>query len=397
MESKLMSRRVYLDHNASTPVHPEVLAEMLPYFAEVYGNPSSIHAFGRAAREGMDLARERVARFLKVSSQEIVFTSGGTESDNFAVKGLAWARGTGHLITSQVENHAVIRACRAREGQGCDLTCVAVDEFGMVDPDDVRRAIRPDTVAISIMHANSEVGTIQPMEAIGRIAREHGIPFHVDAVQTFGKLPLDVNALGIDALSFSAHKIYGPKGVAGLFIRKGSKMVAVQHGGEHERRRRAGTENVAGIVGLGKAVEIRARDMHTEAERITALRDRLWDGVRSRVPEVRLSGHPGHRLPGTASFLVDHFLNPRNAGLMREPDSVGEDEYEGCGDLTRFFLRVRDGRAVEIRFQTYGCGPTIAAASMASELYRGRLVGDLCGLDAEEIERALEGLPDGRN
>src|SRR5881628_3577150 len=290
MESKLMSRRVYLDHNASTPVHPEVLAEMLPYFAEVYGNPSSIHAFGRAAREGMDLARERVARFLKVSSQEIVFTSGGTESDNFAVKGLAWARGTGHLITSQIEHHAVIRACRALEAQGFDLTCVGVDEFGMVDPDDVRRAIRPDTVAISIMHANSEVGTIQPIEAIGRIAREHGIPFHVDAVQTFGKLPLDVDALGIDGLSF----------------RKGSKMVAVQHGGEHERRRRAGTENVAGIVGLGKAVEIRARDMHTEAERVTALRDRLWDGVRSRVPEVRLSGHPGHRLPGTASFLYRH-------------------------------------------------------------------------------------------
>jgi cysteine desulfurase len=247
-----------------------------------------------------------VASFLKVSSQEIVFTSGGTESDNFAVKGLAWARGKGHLITSQVEHHAVIRACRALEAQGFDLTCVGVDEFGMVDPDDVRRAIRPDTVAISIMHANSEVGTIQPIEAIGRIAREHGIPFHVDAVQTFGKLPLDVDALGIDALSFSAHKIYGPKGVAGLFIRKGSKMVAVQHGGEHERRRRAGTENVAGIVGLGKAVEIRARDMHTEAERITALRDRLWEGVRSRVPEVRLSGHPGHRLPGTASFLFRH-------------------------------------------------------------------------------------------
>src|SRR5439155_473996 len=214
MESKPMSRRVYLDHNASTPVHPEVVAEMLPYFTELYGNPSSIHAFGREARDGMDLARERVARFLKVSPPEIVFTSGGTESDNFAVKGLAWARGKGHLITSQVEHHAVIRACRALEAQGFDLTCVGVDEFGMVDPDDVRRAIRPDTVAISIMHANSEVGTIQPIEAIGRIAREHGVPFHVDAVQTFGKLPLEVDALGIAALSFSARKTYGPKGSA---------------------------------------------------------------------------------------------------------------------------------------------------------------------------------------
>jgi len=301
-----MSRRVYLDHNASTPVHPEVVAEMLPYFTELYGNPSSIHAFGREARDGMDLARERVARFLKVSPPEIVFTSGGTESDNFAVKGLAWARGKGHLITSQVEHHAVLRTCRALEAQGFDLTCVGVDEFGMVDPDEVRRAIRPDTIAISIMHANSEVGTIQPIAAIGRIAREHDVPFHVDAVQTFGKLPLDVDALGIDALSFSAHKIYGPKGVAGLFIRKGTKMVAVQHGGEHERRRRAGTENLPGIVGLGKAVAVRARDMQAEAERVGALRDRLWQGVSARVPDVRLSGHPTQRLPGTASLLFRH-------------------------------------------------------------------------------------------
>jgi len=301
-----MSRRVYLDHNASTPVHPEVLAEMLPYFSEVYGNPSSIHGFGRAAREGLDLARERVAKFLRVPTQEIVFTSGGTESDNFAVKGLALAKGKGHIITSQVEHHAVLRACRALEAQGFGLTCVGVDEFGMVDPDEVRRAIRPDTLAISIMHANSEVGTLQPIEAIGRIAREHGVPFHVDAVQTFGKLPLDVDAIGIDVLSFSAHKIYGPKGAAGLYIRKGTKMVAVQHGGEHERRRRAGTENVAGIVGLGKAVEVRARDMAAEALRLTALRDRLWRGIHERVPDVRLSGHPVKRLPGTASLLFRH-------------------------------------------------------------------------------------------
>jgi cysteine desulfurase len=200
----------------------------------------------------------------------------------------------------------VLRAARALEAQGFDLTVVGVDEFGMVDPDDVRRAIRTDTVAISIMHANSEVGTLQPVEAIGRIARERGVPFHVDAVQTFGKLPIDVNALGVDVLSFSAHKIYGPKGVAGVFIRKGTKMVAVQHGGEHERRRRAGTENVAGIVGLGKAVEVRARDMQSEAPRIAALRDRLWEGVWARIPEVRLSGHPTQRLPGTASLLFRH-------------------------------------------------------------------------------------------
>src|SRR6266704_916095 len=306
MESNRMSRHVYLDHNASTPIHPEVVAEMLPYFSEIFGNPSSIHAFGREARDGVDRSRERVARFLRVSPQEIVFTSGGTESDNFAVKGLAAARGKGHLITSKVEHHAVLRTCQALEAQGFDVAYVGVDEHGMVNPDDVRRAIRPDTIAISIMHANSEVGTIQPIAAIGRIAREHGIPLHVDAVQTLGKVPLDLDAFGIDVLSFSGHKIYGPKGIAGLYIRKGTKMVAIQHGGEHERRRRAGTENVPGIVGLGKAVEVRGRDMTEEAVRVMALRDLLWNGVRQRIPEVRLNGHPVERLPGTANIAFRH-------------------------------------------------------------------------------------------
>jgi cysteine desulfurase len=297
-----MSRRVYLDHNASTPVHPEVLAEMLPYFSESFGNPSSVHGFGREARAGLDVARDRVARFLKVAPEELVFTSGGTESDNFGVKGLAGARGRGHLITSKIEHHAVLRACQWLEGQGFAVTYLSVDGHGMVDPDEVKRAIRPDTIGISIMHANSEVGTIQPVAAIGAIAREHGVPFHVDAVQTFGKLDIDVAAAHIDLLSFSGHKIYGPKGVAGLWIRKGTKMVAVQHGGEHERRRRAGTENVPGIVGLGKAVEVRGRDMHEERRRVTALRDRLWEGIRARVPEARLNGHPTERLPGTANI-----------------------------------------------------------------------------------------------
>jgi cysteine desulfurase len=297
-----MSRRVYLDHNASTPVHPEVVAEMVPYFGEVFGNPSSVHGFGRAAREAVDAARDRVAAFLRARPDEIVFTSGGTESDNFGVKGLAWARGRGHLITSKVEHHAVLRTCQALEAQGFSVSYLPVDETGMIDPDDVRRALRPDTIAISIMHANSEVGTIQPVRAIGAIARERGIPFHVDAVQTFGKVEIDVDAFSIDLLSFSGHKIYGPKGVAGLYIRKGTKMVSVQHGGEHERRRRAGTENVPGIVGLGKAAEVRGREMKDEAVRLTALRDRLWDGVRVRVPDVRLNGHPTERVPGTANI-----------------------------------------------------------------------------------------------
>jgi cysteine desulfurase len=297
-----MSRRVYLDHNASTPVHPEVVAAMLPYFGEIYGNPSSVHGFGRDARAAVDAARERVAAFLRVRPDELVFTSGGTESDNFGLKDLALARGRGHLITSTIEHHAVLRSAQALEAQGFTVTYLRVDAHGMVDPDEVRRSLRPDTIAISVMHANSEVGTIQPVGAIGAIAREAGVPFHVDAVQTFGKVPIDVDALGIDALSFSSHKIYGPKGIAGLYVRRGTKMVSIQHGGEHERRRRAGTENVPGIVGLGKAVEIRGRDMHEEAQRVTALRDRLWQGIQARVPEARLNGHPTERLPGTANI-----------------------------------------------------------------------------------------------
>ena len=301
-----MSRRVYLDHNASTPVHPEVVAEMLPYLTEYFGNPSSVHAFGREAREGLDTARERVAHFLGARPEEVVFTSGGTESDNLAVKGLVGAKGTGHIITSSIEHHAVLRAAQNLERLGIAVSYLPVDEYGMVDPDDVKRAIRPDTIAISVMHANSEVGTIQPIAAIGALARAHGIPFHVDAVQTFGKVPIDLEGSGIDLLSCSAHKIYGPKGVAGLYIRRGTKMVSVQHGGEHERRRRAGTENVAGIVGFGKAVELRARDMRGEAERVQVLRDRLWEGLRAGARDVRLNGHPTERLPGTLNVAFRH-------------------------------------------------------------------------------------------
>jgi cysteine desulfurase len=301
-----MNRRVYLDHNASTPVHPEVVQAMLPYFGERFGNPSSVHIFGREAREGLETAREQIAHFLGVGKEEIVFTSGGTESDNMAVKGVALARGRGHVITSQIEHHAVLRAVQYLESLGFDATYLPVDQHGMVDPDDVRRALRPETVLITIMHANSEVGTIEPVAEIGRIAREREVPFHVDGVQTFGKVPIDLDAFGVDLLSFSSHKIYGPKGVAGLYIRKGTKMVSVQHGGDHERRRRAGTENVPGIVGFGKAVEVRARDMTEESVRVAALRNRLWEGIRARVPEVRLNGHPTRRLPGTCNMCFRH-------------------------------------------------------------------------------------------
>jgi cysteine desulfurase len=315
-----MNRSVYLDHNASTPVHPEVLQAMLPYFSERFGNASSVHGFGREAREGLETAREQIAGFLRVSKDEIVFTSGGTESDNLGIKGIAAARRSGHIVTSQIEHHAVLRTCETLETQGFTVTYLPVDEYGMVRPEDLEKAIRPDTILVSLMHANSEVGTLQPMSELGKITRGHGIPLHVDAVQTFGKVPIDVDAFGIDLLSFSGHKIYGPKGVAGLYIRKGTRMAAVQHGGDHERRRRAGTENVAGLVGFGKAVEVRGREMAGEAVRLAGLRDKLWDGIRARVDEVRLNGHPTLRLPGTCNMC---FRNVESESIVLGLDLKG--------------------------------------------------------------------------
>ena len=343
-----MNRQVYLDHNASTPVHPEVVEAMLPYFSERFGNPSSVHGFGREAREGLETAREQVAHFLRVGKEEVVFTSGGTESDNMAVKGVAMARGRGHIITSRIEHHAVLRAVETLETQGFAATYLDVDGHGMVDPDALRRAIRPDTILISLMHANSEIGTIQPARQLGAIARERGIPFHMDAVQTFGKVPIDLDAFNIDMLSFSSHKIYGPKGVAGLYIRKGIKMVSLQHGGEHERRRRAGTENVAGIVGFGKAVEIRGRDMAEEGQRLTGLRDRLWEGLKARVPEVRLNGHPTERVPGTCNVCFRH-VESESIVLGLDLKGIGVSAGSACtsGNVEPSYVLVAMGVPVE--------------------------------------------------
>jgi cysteine desulfurase len=343
-----MNRKVYLDHNASTPVHPEVVEAMLPYWSERFGNPSSVHGFGREAREGLETAREQVAHFLRVGKEEIVFTSGGTESDNMAIKGVAMGRGRGHLITSKIEHHAVLRAIQNLETLGFEATFLDVDGDGLVDPDAVRRAIRPDTIGVSIMHANSEVGTIQPVATVGAITRGAGVPFHVDAVQTFGKIDIDVAASRIDLLSFSGHKIYGPKGVAGLYIRRGTKMVSVQHGGEHERRRRAGTENVTGIVGLGRAVEIRGRDMADEAVRLTALRDRLWEGIRAQVPDVRLNGHPTRRVPGTCNICYRH-VESESIVLGLDLKGIGVSAGSACtsGNVEPSYVLVAMGVPVE--------------------------------------------------
>jgi cysteine desulfurase len=351
-----MNRRIYLDHNASTAVHPEVLQAMLPYFSEHFGNPSSVHAFGRDARDGMEMAREQIAGFLKVSKDEVVFTSGGTESDNLAIKGIAAAKRSGHIITSQIEHHAVLRTVQTLEEQGFSATYLPVDGFGMVDPGDVRKALRSDTILVSLMGANSEVGTLQPIREIGRITREAGVPLHVDGVQTVGKVPVDVDAFGIDLLSFSGHKIYGPKGIAALFIRKGTKMASIQHGGEHERRRRAGTENVAGIVGLGKALELRASDMAGEATRVTALRDRLWEGVRARVDEVRLNGHPTERLPGTCNMCF-HRIESESIVLGLDLKGIGVSAGSACtsGNVEPSYVLVAMGIPVDWAMGSVRC------------------------------------------
>ena len=301
-------RPIYMDHNATTPLREEVLEAMLPYLGEHFGNASSLHSFGIKARQAIEEARGKVAQALGCKPREVVFTGSGTEADNQAIKGVAYAnRKKGdHIITSRIEHHAVLHTCQYLERQGFRVTYLPVDGYGMVDPDDVRRAITDRTILITIMHANNEVGTIQPIAEIGRIARERGVYFHTDAVQTVGKLPTRVDELGVDLLSLSAHKIYGPKGVGALYIRRGTRIDPLLHGGHHEWGKRASTENVAGIVGLARALELRMGEMEEEARRLTALRERLYEGIRERIDHIRLNGHPTQRLPGTLSICFEY-------------------------------------------------------------------------------------------
>jgi len=300
-------KRIYLDYAATTPTHPEVVEAMLPYFGEVFGNPSAIHSFGQEAKAAVEEARNKVADLIGAQAEEIVFTSSATEADNFAVKGVAFAnehKGN-HIITSSIEHPAVIETCKFLERRGFLVTYLSVDEYGLVAPDDVKKAITDKTILISVMHANNEVGTIEPVAEIGKFAKEAGIYFHTDAVQTVGHIPVDVNELGVNLLSVSAHKFYGPKGVGALYIRKGTKLASFMHGGGQENRRRASTENVPDIVGLGKAVEISRREMKEEAERLTVLRDKLIAGLQERIDRVHLNGHSVFRLPNNVNISVD--------------------------------------------------------------------------------------------
>jgi len=300
--------RIYLDNAATTAMHEQVLEKMLPYFRSHYGNPSSIYATGRDARKAVEEARRKVANAINATAAEVYFTSGGTESDNWAIKGYATAhanRGK-HLISTAIEHHAVLNTLEALEGDGFEVSYVPVDEHGLVNPEDIQKAIRKDTILISVMAANNEIGTIQPIPEIGRVAREHGIAFHTDAVQAVGAIPVDVDSWQVDLLSLSAHKFHGPKGVGALYVRKGLRLNPLIHGGAQERNRRAGTENLAGIVGLGAAIELATAQLAEKAGQIAALRDDLIDGIMSAVPEVRLNGHPTLRLPNNVNVSVKY-------------------------------------------------------------------------------------------
>ena len=300
-------RRIYLDYNATTPVDPDVLGAMLPYLREHFGNPSSGHWFGVQAKAGVDHARKQVAALLGADPSEIVFTSGGSESDNWAIRGIAEAnrdRGD-HIITSQIEHPAVLNTCRYLEDQGFPVTYLPVDGYGRVDPDNIARAITSRTILISIMHANNEVGTLQPIAAIGAIAREREIYMHTDAAQSVGKIPTDVDRLQVDLLTIAGHKLYAPKGVGALYVRRGTHIGSLIHGAGHEGGRRASTENVAGIVGLGQACAIAAKTVAETVGRMQALRDRLHEGLAAHVEDLHLNGHATQRLPNTLNLSFE--------------------------------------------------------------------------------------------
>lgn len=302
-------RFVYMDHAATTFTKPEVVEAMLPFLKERFGNPSSLYSIGREAKEAVETAREQLAKGLGTNPEELYFTSGGTESDNWAIKGTAFAsRKKGkHIITTPIEHHAVLYPCKYLETRGVDVTYLPVDSYGLVDPVEVETAVRDDTILISVMYANNEIGTIEPISEIGEIAREYEIPFHTDAVQGIGKIPLEMKKKdrNVDMLALSAHKFYGPKGIGALYLREGTEIDNYMHGGGQERKKRAGTENVAGIVGLGKAIELATGNLEKHNEKMKKMRDRLLEGV-MEIPDCRLNGHPEKRLSDNLNFSFEY-------------------------------------------------------------------------------------------
>jgi cysteine desulfurase len=298
---------IYMDNSATTPVRKEVVEEMIPYLTENFGNPSSIYDLGKTSKHAVEKARERVAYAIGAEENEIYFTSGGTESDNWAIKGIAFAnRNKGkHIITSSIEHHAVLHACKWLEGQGFEVTYLPVDKYGMVSPEDLKNVIRDDTILISIMLANNEIGTIQPVDEIGKIARENRIYFHTDAVQAIGHVPIDVQKMNIDLLSLSGHKFQGPKGCGALYIRKGTKIETLLHGGAQERKRRAGTENVPAIAGIGKAIELAVGEIGESDKTLLEMRERLIKDL-MKIPKTHLNGHPIKRLANNVNVTFEY-------------------------------------------------------------------------------------------
>jgi len=342
-------RKVYLDHAATTPTDPRAVEAMKPYFTEIFGNPSSIHQFGQEAKLAMESAREKVASLIGSKPEEIVFTSGGTEADNFALEGVAFAnekkglpagRQGNHIITSKIEHHAVTECAAFLAKRGFNVTYLPVDKFGVVDPQDVKKAITDKTILVSIMHANNEIGTIEPIAEISKVVKEKGIYFHTDAVQTAGHIPINVNDLGVDLLSISGHKFYGPKGIGALYIRKGVRMVPFLHGGAQERNRRASTENVPGIVGMGAAAEIAFDE---EIARELILRDKLIKGLLEGIPDVILNGHPTLRLPNNVNVSIKYIEGESillNLDMMGIAGSSGSACTSGSLDPSHVLLAI---------------------------------------------------------
>jgi cysteine desulfurase len=370
-------KRIYLDYAATTPTRPEVVQAMLPYYSEAFGNPSSLYSYGLEARQAIETARNKVAAAIGAKKEEIVFTGGGSEADNLAIKGVAFANGRkgNHIITSVIEHHAVLATCKFLEKRGFKVTYLPVDKYGLVDPEKVRKAITEKTILISIMHANNEIGTIQPIAEIGKIARKAKVYFHTDAVQTIGHILVDVNELKVDMLAMSAHKFYGPKGVGVLYVRKGTKIVSLINGGEQEMGRRAGTENVPGIVGLGKAIELAGQEMAPEAERLTALRNKLIQGIPARIEKVQLNGHPQQRLPNNVNFSVE-YIEGESTCLNLDLEGICISTGSACSSAEAKPSHV---------LLAIGLSPEKARSSLRFTL--GRLTA------AEDIERVLEVLP----
>ena len=344
-------RTIYMDHSATTFVKPEVANAMIPYFTEHFGNPSSIYSIARESKKAIDAARVQTAKALGADPDEIYFTSGGSESDNWAIKGVAFAnrkRGN-HIITSQIEHHAVLHTCQYLEKEGYEVTYLPVDQYGLVDPAVLEKAITEKTILITIMYANNEIGTIEPITELGAIARKHKVYFHTDAVQAIGSVPIDVKAQNIDLLSLSAHKFYGPKGTGALYIKKGVRIDNLIHGGGQERRRRAGTENIAGIVGMGKAIEMATADIPGHAAKIRAMRDRLIKGVLATISHTRLNGHPEKRLAGNFNVSFE-FIEGESMLLWLDDEGICASTGSACtsGSLEPSHVLLATGLPVEI-------------------------------------------------